>query len=74
MNDAQKLRLTDHIAEVFPQAIGSPNEAVFILMRAALSICRTYERPDDLTKLMFTDLVDRTGDGADNDAPVRLVN
>lgn len=74
MTDAQMLRLAGQLAQISQKATPSPMAAAFTLMIAAIQLNRTFGLSDDLTKKMFADLVDGTGDGADNDAPVRLVN
>jgi hypothetical protein len=74
MTDDQLSHLSDQLAQISRQATPTPVAAAFTLMLAAIQLNRTYGLPDDLTKQMFADVVDGSGDGADNDAPVRLVN
>lgn len=70
MNDEQLANLAGQIARIAQQATPSAALAVRALMLAAIIVNRVFKLSDDLTKQMFCDLIDSTGD----DAPVRVVN
>lgn len=70
MTDVQMLQLAGQLARISQQATPNAAYAAHALMIGAIMINRTFKLPDELTKQMFDDLIDGTGD----DAPVRVLN